>query len=233
MGPAVAEGAGEGLVLGLGFFELGEGFLVTGAAEGPRRCHGDINFQGVVGRVTAEAVACKLFSDMGLMAVGTVGDAAVDIVAEGAGLLGMSTFVPGKILARPLVAGETRPLDVTGKFQGQRFMGVGVTGEAVFQLKVRLTLVAPGTLGNNLLTPGGVFLVAVETADLRLVSAAVGGDGGRLILVALGAVRDAERRQTTGCRRRKNYSCPEAKQKHRDDSCQKYRPAFRHFPHSC
>ena len=79
--PAVAEGAGERLVLCRGFFQLGKGFLMTGAAEGARRCHGGSNFQGVVGRVTAEAVAYQLFGDMGLMALGTVWNAAVHIVA--------------------------------------------------------------------------------------------------------------------------------------------------------
>ena len=34
----VTEGTGEGLVLGLGFLQLRQGFLVAGAAEGARRC---------------------------------------------------------------------------------------------------------------------------------------------------------------------------------------------------
>ena len=130
---------------------------------------------------------------MGFMALGAVRDLAVYFVAERTGLFGMGGLVIGEVLARPLMAGETRFFYVIGKVQGQWFMGIGVTGQAVFQLEMRPAFMAHGTLGDNVLTPWRMLLVTVKTGDGGLMLAPVAGNCCRFILVAFDAVRHLER----------------------------------------
>jgi len=86
---AVAEGTGECLVLGRCLFHLYTCLFVTRHAESPRRGHGIIDLQRMVGSMAAKAVAGYLACGMWLMAHGTIRDLAVDLVAEGAGLFCM------------------------------------------------------------------------------------------------------------------------------------------------
>jgi len=74
------------------------------------------------------------------------------------------------------MTGETRLFDIIGQVQGQGFMRVGVTGQTVFQLKMRPAFVAHGALGDDLFTPWRMLLVAVQAGDSSLVLAAVAGN---------------------------------------------------------
>jgi hypothetical protein len=64
---AVAEGTGECLVLGHRFFQLFTNFFMARHTEVSRGGQGIVNFQRVVGRMTAEAVTGYLSFDMGFM----------------------------------------------------------------------------------------------------------------------------------------------------------------------
>ena len=66
---AVAEGTGECLVLGHRFFHLFADLFMTRHTEVSRCGQGIINFQRMVGRMTAEAVTGYLAFGMGLMAL--------------------------------------------------------------------------------------------------------------------------------------------------------------------
>jgi hypothetical protein len=65
---AVAESTGECLVLGHRFFQLFTNFFMTRHAEVSRGGQGIVNFQRMVGRMTAKAVTGYLAFGMGLMA---------------------------------------------------------------------------------------------------------------------------------------------------------------------
>ena len=121
---AVAESTGESLVLGHGLFQLRAGLLMAWHTESPRCGHGIVDLQGMMGRVTAKAVTGDLALGMGFMAIGAVRDLTVHFVAEGTGLLGMGAGVFFEILARALMAGETRPCYIIGKVQRQGLMGI-------------------------------------------------------------------------------------------------------------
>jgi len=111
----VAESAGKRLVLGLGFFQLFASFLMACSAKGPRRGQGILYLQRMMGGMTTEAVAGHLAFGMGFMAIRTVGDLTMHLVAESTGLLRMGTRKICKILSRPLMAGKTGFLDIPGK----------------------------------------------------------------------------------------------------------------------
>ena len=84
-------------------------------AVGPRCGQGIIDLQGMMGRMTAEAVAGQLAFSMGLMAICTIRYFAVHIVTERTGLLSMSTFIICKILARAFMAGQAGLLHIISK----------------------------------------------------------------------------------------------------------------------
>ena len=65
----VAEGTGECLVLSDRFFHLFANFFMTRHTETPRCGQSRVDFQWMVGRMTAEAVTGDLAFRMGLMAV--------------------------------------------------------------------------------------------------------------------------------------------------------------------
>jgi hypothetical protein len=126
---------------------------------------------------------------MGFMTCGTVRNLAMHLVAEGAGLFCMSALVIGKILPRALMAGQTGLFYITGKAQGQGFMRVRVAGQAVFQFKMRPAFMTIRALGNDILSPGRVRLVAIKTRNSGLMLAPVPGYCCRLIFMALDAIR--------------------------------------------
>ena len=138
---AVAEGTGERLVLGDGFFQGGAGLFMACDAETSRRGKRRGNLQRMVGRMACQAVAEDLPLGMRFMALGAFGDLAVDLVAEGAGLFGVLARVIGEILSRTLMAGQAGILDVGGQAQGQGFMGIGVAGKAVLKFEMGPSLV--------------------------------------------------------------------------------------------
>ena len=111
----VTEGTGECLVLGLGFCQLFTSLLMACGTEGSRGGQGIFYLQGMMGRMTTEAVTGHLAFGMGLVAVCTVRDLAMHLVAEGTGLLGMGTLVFVKILSRPRMTGQAGFLDIPGK----------------------------------------------------------------------------------------------------------------------
>jgi hypothetical protein len=120
----VAESTGKCLVFGHGFFHLLTDFPMTGDAESPRSRHGIVDLQRMMGRMAAQAVTGELAFRMGLMALGAVRDLAMDLVAEGTGLLGMGTFIIGEILPRALMTGEAGLFYIRGKVQRQGLMRI-------------------------------------------------------------------------------------------------------------
>jgi len=186
---AMTEGTGKCLVLGRGLFHIFPFLFMARHAKSPRCGHGRGYLQWMMSRMAAETVTGNLAFDMGFMALGTVRDLAMDLVAERTGLFGMGTLVIGKILARALMAGETRFFDVRSKVQGQRFMRVGVAGQAVFKLEMRSSFMTPGTLRDSIFTPWRMLLVAVQTCYFSLMLAAVRSYRCRLILMTFDTVR--------------------------------------------
>ena len=138
---AVAEGTGERLVLGHGFFQGGAGFFMTCDAEAARSGHSREDLQRMVGRVAAQAVAEYLTLGVRFMALGALWNLTVNIMAEGTGLLGMFALVVGEILSRTLMAGQTGILDIGGQMQGKGLMGIGVAGKAVLKFEMGPSLV--------------------------------------------------------------------------------------------
>jgi hypothetical protein len=104
----VAESTGKCLMLCYGFFHLFTDFPMARYTEVPRCGHGVIDLQRMVRRMATETITGQLSFGMGLMAHGTIRDLAVNLMAEGTGLLCVGTLIIGKILARSLMAGETR-----------------------------------------------------------------------------------------------------------------------------
>jgi hypothetical protein len=81
----------------------------------------------MVGRMTSETIGSQLTRGMGFMTIGAVRNLAVDIMAEGTGLLGMGALIVGKILSGALMAGETSILHIICQVQGKGFMWIGMT----------------------------------------------------------------------------------------------------------
>jgi hypothetical protein len=137
---AVTESTGEIRMLGCGFLHISCFLFMAGCAKSPRCGHGWDYLQRMMGRMAAKAVAGNLTFNVWFVALGTIGDLAMDFVTEGTVLLGMGGLVVSKILTRTFMAGKAGILNVVSKMQGQRFMRVGVTGQAVFQFKMRPAL---------------------------------------------------------------------------------------------
>jgi len=134
------------------------------------------------------------------------------IMTERTGLLGMGTCRIGKILPRPLMTGKARLLNIISKIQGKRFMGIGMTGKTVFQLKMGRAFMAHGTLRYDLFTPGRMLAVTIKTGNCGLVFPSVTGDCGRFILVALRTVSHFQCNQFHGLNllgKNKQYCCRE------------------------
>jgi hypothetical protein len=96
----------------------------------------------MMGRMTAKAITGYLVLCMRFMTHGTIWDLAVYLVAERAGLLCMSAFIIGKVLAWSFMAGKTRLFYIIGKVQGKRLMGVGMAGKAILKFKMRHAFMA-------------------------------------------------------------------------------------------
>jgi len=158
-----------------------------------------------VGRMAAQTIADNLALDMGLMTLGAFGNLAVNLVAERTILLGMLARVIGKILSRTFMACQAGILNIRGKMQGQRLMGVGMAAEAVFKFEMSLPFMTLRAFRDNIFTPGRMLLMAVETGYFRLMFTAVAGYGCRFILVALNTVRHLKRDPIRFCCLNKNH----------------------------
>ena len=165
----VAERTGKCLVLGYCLLHLFSHLFVAWDTECSRRGQGIVDLQWMMDRMTAKAVTGHLALGMWFMAPGTVRDLTVHLMAEGTGLLGMGTFIVGKILSRTLMTGQAWLFYIIGKIERQRLMRVGMTGKAVFQFKVRRALMAHGALRNDFFTPGRMFCMAIKTGNRRLM----------------------------------------------------------------
>jgi hypothetical protein len=179
----VTESTGEFLVLGYRFLHLLTYFFMAWNTECAWCGYGIVDLQWMVGRMAAETVTDYLSFCMGLMTIRTIRYLPVHIVTERTGLFSMRTFIVGEILSRSFMTGEAWFFYIIGKLKGKRFMGIGVAGEAVFQLEVGLSLMAHGAFRDDVLTPGRMFCVTVQAGNFCLVFAAVIGDGCGCILV--------------------------------------------------
>ena len=123
----MTESTGEILMLGCGFLHICRLFFMARSTESPRCSHGRSYLQRVMSRMATKAITCNLSRNMWFMTLGTIRNLAMYFMTEGTGFFGMRGLVIGEILARSFMAGQTRFLDIIGKMQGQRLMGVGVT----------------------------------------------------------------------------------------------------------
>ena len=120
----MAESTGKCLVLGLCFFHQFSNFLMTRNTESSWCGHGIVYLQRMMRGLAAKTVARHLPFGMRFMTLGTVGDLAVDFMAEGTGLLGMGALIVDKILPRAFMARETWLFYIIGEIQGKRLMRV-------------------------------------------------------------------------------------------------------------
>lgn len=109
---AVTESAGEIRMLGRSLLHICRLFFMTGSTESPRCGHGRDYLQRMMGRMAAKAVTCNLTFNVWFVALGTIGDLAMDLVTEGTVLLCMGRLVVSKILAWTFMAGKAGILDV-------------------------------------------------------------------------------------------------------------------------
>ena len=86
---AVAEGTGKCLMLGHCLLHQFTDFFVACHAECPRCCQGIVNLQRMVGRMASQTIRGHLALGMGFMALETIRDLAVYLMAERTGLLCM------------------------------------------------------------------------------------------------------------------------------------------------
>jgi hypothetical protein len=172
---AMAESAGECLVLGLCFLHQFANFTMTWDTECPWRGLGSVDLQGMMSWMASQAIWGHLARGMGLMAIGAVRDLAVDLVAEGTGLLRMGACIVGKILSRALMACKTRLLDISCQVKDKGFMRIGMAGKAIFQFKMGLPLMAHGALGDDIFSPWWMLLVTIKTRNHSLVLTTIAG----------------------------------------------------------
>jgi hypothetical protein len=185
---AMAERAGECLVLRLCFLHQFADFTVTWDTECPWSCLCRIDFQWMVGRMTSQTIRGHLARGMGFMTIRAIRDLAVYLMAESTGLLGMGAYEVGKILSRTIMTGKARLLDITRQMEGKGFMWIGMAGKTIFQFKMGLPFMAHGALGYNIFSPWWMLLMTIKTCDRSLVLPTVAGYGCRRILVALHTV---------------------------------------------
>ena len=151
-------------------------------------------------RMTGKAIGHGLALGMRLVTLEALGNLSVLLVAEITGLLSMLARELLELLALLFMAGQTGSHQIAGKYDAERIVRIDVAPQAVFQLIMRLALMAHGALGDDLLAPGAMLQVAFKTRYRSLVLALVGRNGGGLLLVALHAVSDGKLRPGRLCR---------------------------------
>ena len=173
---AMTEGTGECLMFGHCFLHLCTNFLVTWHTKIPWRCQCIINFKWMMGRMATQTVTGHLFNSMRFVTTGTIGDLAMYLMAESTGLLGMGTLIIGKILAWFFMACKACLFYITSHIQGKRFVGIGMTAQAVFQLIMGFSLMAHGAFRDDIFSPGRMLSMTIKTGNCCLVLAAITGN---------------------------------------------------------
>lgn len=183
----VAVYAGQGFVFSRAGGQQVNGFLVAAAAFLVGNFLAVDNVFRLVSLVALLAIAGGLLGVVGLVALGTSRDLAVNVVAGRA--------VEFAVLARELlellnlrrVAGQARIGDVAGKNDIERGVGVLVAPEASLELIVLFAGVALAAFGDIVLRCGAVAGMTVEAGDL-LVSGTGAGNVCRRLDVTFYAV---------------------------------------------
>ena len=133
----MTEGTGKCLMLGGCLGHQFTDLVMTRHTESPRCCQCIGNLQRMVGRVAGQTIIHGLSLGMRFMALETLGNLAMSIMAEGTGLLGMRTGIIVEFLPLLFMTGQTGTGYIIGKIQIKWLMRVGVTGQAIFKLVVR------------------------------------------------------------------------------------------------
>ena len=137
MGSLVTVNARQLAMFSSGFAETFGNIVVAGTTEGNRRVFRRHDFQRHMGIVAGQTIRRLLPVLMGFMAFGALGDPAVNIMAEGAGVLCMLARVFVDPFDFLLMTGAALGFGVLRQFEGRNgHMGVGMTAKAIFQLKM-------------------------------------------------------------------------------------------------
>ena len=129
-----------------------------------------------------------LVVDVGLMALHTVWNQPMGVVACGARHFGMLARMFLQLIILLSVTGETGVGDAFHKLDVQGGMGIAMAAQTVFELKMGLSLMAHITLWNDVGGGRRMTLVAVHAADVCFMFFAFAGDGLRSCRVAFNAV---------------------------------------------
>ncbi len=140
-----------------------------------------------------------LVVDVGLMALHTVWNQPMGVMACGARHFGMQARVFLQLVILVGVTGETGIGDAFRKLDVQGGMGIAMAAQTVFEFKMGLSLMAHITLWNDVGGGRRMTLVAVHAADVRFMFFAFAGDGLRSCCVAFNAVIIAQDSIGLGC----------------------------------
>lgn len=225
----VAGDAGDVPVLGRAGGQQVKGGLMTGSAK-HRTGLRPIGQQGrLMGLMAGFAIGLSHLGGMRLVALYAVGNHAVGIsVAEITGDLGMFARLGCHGLARSLVTGETRGLEIAAQHNVHRLMRV-VAGPAAFQFVVLRTGMTHAALWDVVSHGRAVPLVARLAIDLGFMRRPPGFNLGGLLLVAFSTVTDRQNRfARTGTLRKDGRPGPEQQGQSHDQRQHNDVP----FPHS-
>lgn len=128
------------------------------------------------------------FGRVWFVALGTLGNLAVNIVAERAVERRVFALIIPELLDLGIMTGKTYVGHIPSKGNIFRFMGVLVAAQAFGQFIVGLAAVTLITLGDRLFDRGGMSHMAVNAGYTGFVSSARSFNVSRWIGVALGAV---------------------------------------------
>jgi hypothetical protein len=138
--------------------------------------------------MTFFAVGSGLFGEMSFMTLGAIRNFTMRIVAETAGKSRVLALVVAQFDDLAGMAGETGVSDVIAVGDFERGMGIRMTAHAGCQPVVRFSFVALAAERYDFPGCGGVSVVAVLTADLGFVLAAICGNVIRRFAMTFGAV---------------------------------------------
>lgn len=141
-----------------------------------------------MGLVAVFALCCGHFGGVRFVALGTLGNFTMNVMAERAVERRVFALVIPELFDLGIMAGKTYVGHIPSKGNILRFMGILVAAQAFRQFIVGLTAVALITLGNRLFDRGRVSHMAVNTGYTGFVSSARSFNVSGWIDVALGAV---------------------------------------------
>ncbi|WP_367618952.1 hypothetical protein [Pelotalea chapellei] len=143
--------------------------------------------------MTALAVSGTHVGTVRLMALGTLRNLAVNIVAEAAGQLGVFTRDLFQFDDLRSMAGKAFVSNVVGKLDNLGCVRIVVATQTVRQFLVRLVAVAHAALGNDIfLYCGGMANMAILACNIGLMCSTVCLNIGRGGRVALDTIRIAQ-----------------------------------------